>query len=113
MFYRFIGLTALQNGILGSARHLVSFWASPLLRIIAEKTKTCEHLCCDVTMLCFLAVLLVLGMAESLMYNFMMWYLQDIGASIVVMGIILVTSAFSEISTLYISKHLIHCCGHH
>ena len=38
MFYRFIGLTALQNGILGSARHLVSFWASPVLRIIAEKT---------------------------------------------------------------------------
>lgn len=81
--------------------------------LVLRFARTCGHLCCDVNMLCFLAVLLVLGMAESLMYNFMMWYLQDIGASIVVMGIILVTSAFSEIPTLYISKHLIRCCGHH
>lgn len=75
--------------------------------------KTLAYLCCDVNMICFLAVLLVLGMAESLMYNFMMWYLQDIGASIIVMGVIVTTTAFSEIPMLCISKHLIRCFGHH
>ena len=75
--------------------------------------RTFAYLCCDVNMICFLAILLVLGMAESLMYNFMMWYLQDIGASIIVMGILVVTTAFSEIPMLCISKHLIRCFGHH
>ena len=75
--------------------------------------KTFAYLCCDVNMICFLAVLLVLGMAESLMYNFMMWYLQDIGASIIVMGVIVTATAFSEIPMLCISKHLIRCFGHH
>ncbi|KAL9956224.1 hypothetical protein ACROYT_G037672 [Oculina patagonica] len=75
--------------------------------------RTFAYLCCDVNMICFLAVLLVLGMAESLMYNYMMWYLQDIGASIIVMGVIVVTTAFSEIPMLCISKHLIRCFGHH
>lgn len=75
--------------------------------------RTFAYLCCDVNMICFLAVLLVLGMAESLMYNFMMWYLQDIGASIIIMGVIVTTTAFSEIPMLCISKHLIHCFGHH
>lgn len=74
--------------------------------------RTLAYLCCDVNMICFLAVLLVLGMAESLMYNFMMWYLQDIGATIIVMGILVVTSAFSEIPMLCISKYLIRCLGH-
>ena len=37
MYFRFIGLTAIQSGILGCTRHLVSFWASPLMRILAEK----------------------------------------------------------------------------
>ena len=50
MYYRFIGLTAFQSGILGCARHLVSFWASPLLRILAEKTNRRKFL--------FLALLL-------------------------------------------------------
>ena len=81
--------------------------------LVLRFRRTFAHLCCDVNMICFLAVLLVLGMAESLMYNFMMWYLQDIGASIIVMGIILVTSAFSEIPMLCISKYLIRCFGHH
>jgi len=75
--------------------------------------KTLAYLCCDVNMICFLAVLVVLGMAESLMYNFMMWYLQDIGASIIIMGVIVTTTAFSEIPMLCISKHLIRCFGHH
>lgn len=75
--------------------------------------RTFAYLCCDVHMICFLAVLLVLGMAESLMYNFMMWYLQDIGASIILMGVIVVTTSFSEIPMLCISKHLIRCFGHH
>lgn len=75
--------------------------------------KTFAYICCDVNMICFLAVLLVLGMAESLMYNFMMWYLQDLRASIIVMATIVVTSAFSEIPMLCISKHLIRCFGHH
>lgn len=74
--------------------------------------KTLAYLCCDVNMICFLAVLVVLGVAESLMYNFMMWYLQDIGASIIVMGVIVTTTAFSEIPMLCISKHLIRCFGH-
>ena len=75
--------------------------------------RTFAHLCCDVNMICFIAVLLVLGMAESLMYNFMMWYLQDIGASIIVMVTIVITSAFSEIPMQCISNHLIRCFGHH
>lgn len=75
--------------------------------------RTFAYLCCDVNMICFLAVLLVLGMAESLMYNFMMWYLQDIGASIIVMVTIVITSAFSEIPMQCISNHLIRCFGHH
>lgn len=98
----------------------VSFALAALLKEQEQKSilvlrfaRTCGYLCCDVNMICFLAVLLVLGIAESLMYNFMMWYLQDIGASIVVMGIILVASAFSEIPTQYISTHLIRCFGHH
>lgn len=74
--------------------------------------RTLAYLCCDVNMICFLAILLVLGMAESLMYNFMMWYLQDIGATIIVMGVLVVTSAFSEIPMLCISKYLIRCFGH-
>lgn len=75
--------------------------------------KTFAYLCCDVNMISFLAVLLILGIAESLMYNFMMWYLQDIGASIIIMATIVITSAFSEIPMQCISKHLIRCFGHH
>ena len=98
----------------------VSFFLGALLEEHEKKSllslrlgKTFAYLCCDVHMICFLAVLLVLGMAESLMYNFMMWYLQDIQASIIVMATIVVTSAFSEIPMLCISKHLIRCFGHH
>lgn len=75
--------------------------------------KTFAYLCCDVNMISFLAVLLVLGMAESLMFNFMMWYLQDIGASITVMATIVVLSAFSEIPMQCLSKRMIRCFGHH
>ena len=99
---------------------VLSFFLGVLLKEHEKKShltlrfgKTFAYLCCDINMICFLAVLLVLGMAESLMYNFMMWYLQDIGASIVVMATIIVTSAFSEIPTVCISKRLIHCFGHH
>ena len=98
----------------------VSFICGALLKEHEKKSllslkfgKAFACLCCDVNMICFLAVLLVLGMAESLMYNFMMWYLQDIGASIIVMSTIVITSAFSEIPMLCISKHLIRCFGHH
>ena len=98
----------------------VSFVLGAILKEHEQKSlqvlrfgKTLAYLCCDVNMICFLAVLLVLGMAESLMYNFMMWYLQDIGASIIVMGVIVTTTAFTEIPMLCISKHLIRCFGHH
>ena len=75
--------------------------------------KTFAYICCDVNMISFLSLLLVLGMAESLMFNFMMWYLQDIGASINVMVTIVIASAFSEIPMQCITKRMIHFFGHH
>lgn len=75
--------------------------------------KTFAYLCCDVNMISFLSVLLVLGMAESLMFNFMMWYLQDIGASINVMVTTVIASAFSEIPMQCITKRMIRFFGHH
>ena len=73
----------------------------------------CKFLCCDMNLLCFMAVLWVVGIAESLISNFMMWYLQDIHASLTLMGLFIVVTALSEILMHGMSYYLVQWCGHH
>ena len=72
---------------------------------------TCKFLCCDIHILSFLLILWAIGVAESLHSNFMMWYLQDIDASNMAMGLILITIGFSELFMHVLAPYLMRCIG--
>lgn len=97
----------------------LAFIFASLLHVYEPKTsmnyrfgRTCSFLCCNIQALSIIFVMLALGMAESLMSNFMMWYLQDINASITVMGLMIAIGAFSELLMLGLSKYIIQCFGY-
>ena len=73
----------------------------------------CSLLCCDMNFMCFLAVLWVVGIAESLISNYLMWYLQDINTSLVLMGLSMMLMAVSELVMHVVSRYLLHWCGSH
>lgn len=70
-------------------------------------------LCCDINFLCFLAVLWVVGIAESLISNYVMWYLQDIHTSLALMGLSMMLMGISDLIMHGLSHHLLHWCGYH
>lgn len=96
-----------------------AFLSASMLHVYEPKTsmiyrfgRTCKFVSCDMHALSIMSVLFALGMAESLMSNYMMWYLQDIKASITVMGLMIVTGTFSELCMLFLSKYLIRLGGY-
>lgn len=96
-----------------------AFLFASMLQVYEPKTsmiyrfgRTCKFVSCDVHALSIMSVLFALGMAESLMSNYMMWYLQDIKASITVMGLMIVIGTFSELCMLFLSKYLIRLGGY-
>ncbi|XP_031568812.1 major facilitator superfamily domain-containing protein 6-like [Actinia tenebrosa] len=102
-------------GFLGSA----AFLFASILHVYEPKTsmiyrfgRACKFVSCNMHALATISILFALGMAESLMSNYMMWYLQDIKASITVMGLMIVIGTFSELCTLFLSKYLIRFGGY-
>jgi len=96
-----------------------AFIFASLLHVYEPKTsmnyrfgRTCNYICCNIQALSIILVMFALGMAESLMSNFMMWYLGDIDASIMVMGLMIAIGVFSELVMLGITKYIIQCCGY-
>lgn len=94
----------------------IAFIFASLLHVYEPKTsmnyrfgRTCNFICCNMQALSIIFVMFALGMAESVMSNFMMWYLQDINASITVMGLMIAVGAFSELIILCLSKYIIKC----
>ena len=73
--------------------------------------RTCSFLCCDLHTLSFILILLAIGVADSLHSNFMMWYLYDISASKMVMGLILIATGCSELLMHVIAPYLIRIIG--
>lgn len=73
--------------------------------------RTCSFLCCDIHILSFILILWAIGVSDSLHSNFMMWYLYDINASRMVMGLILIATGFSELSMHVVAPYLIRLTG--
>jgi hypothetical protein len=96
-----------------------AFVCASLLHVYEPKTSmnyrfghTCKFISCNMQTLSILSIMFVLGTAESLMSNYMMWYLQDINASITVMGLMIVIGTSSELIMLFLSKYVLHLFGH-
>ncbi|XP_032233107.2 major facilitator superfamily domain-containing protein 6 [Nematostella vectensis] len=96
-----------------------SFLFASLFHVYEPKTsmtfkfcKTCRFVTCNLHILSLLSILFTLGVAESLTSNFMMWYLQDINASLSLMGLMIAVSALSGLLLNCIAPYCIKPFGH-